>query len=220
LAVKRFQRIGVVQPDSIVEQASEPPSAARVQTRFQVAGFISKEIPVEASSREFDATLASAPLFDNMPSLQQQTISDPTSRQDGTTGLDRQSTTQQPWGGRSITYSPTTQTVISTARREAATVVERKGAIATFPQQLRNDIITTVVRGYPGVAIPRYGGISISPLYWLDTDPQFEAPVGKNKWGATASVDGTKWSYKPTYTQRFTLSVDGGLEWPAIIPYS
>lgn len=162
MAVKRFQRVGVVQPESIVEQSSKPSSSARVEPRFASSGSMLGAIPPNPSSH---------------------------ASQGAVSGI-------------------------------AVESLNLGGGKATFPLSTeRAEVITTVVRGSRGIAIHRWGGMIMTPLYWLDTEPELSISGTHRKWSATTATRGTKWSILQRAAQRFTLSVDGSLQWPAVRRY-
>lgn len=215
----RSQRVGVRQPETLVEKHSSVSPRVAAQMRFQVAGTTQQSnlalAPARPQSDRSDVRLPAADLNSTVSSITQPPQPIPPSRQDGITNLDAQISSPDPWGGKSILATPSSKGVISTITRELTQLVRGWGGRSTFPQPSPIDVISTVVR-QPAQLIRSWGGYATVPLYWLDLTPIFEEPVGKNKWSASA-LTGSKWAVRPQNVQRFTLTVDGGLEWPALI---
>lgn len=160
--VKRFQKIGVVQPDPKVERSTTTPQTRSDEQRFQIVNVTSRAVGPQPISKASDSA------------------------------------------GRGAVVEASPSTGIHSVSPLASSVTVTS--------------LVTKVLADPGIANPGWGGISVAPLYWLDTDHEIRLLGSHNKWSVFTSPysgrTGTKWSIAVLRQRKMRLSHNGTLAWP------
>lgn len=206
---KRFQRVGIIQPETLIEPSSKSTHRAREGVLFQSVGKTPTTDKVSEPKPRLHQVDKAQIRFQKSEASQGTSVSDVPSKAEG-----RKLTTpetSQGFGGKVIFAQPSPSDAIA-ATISSQTELERGfGGRAIFGQPPTPNIISTVVRSHP-VRAQRWGGQAIVPLYWLDLPPDFEPPTGRNKWSVSRAVP--RFRTITNQTNRFKLFVDGYLESP------